>query len=179
MTPADREKVSLAIAPSKYGGGSNRIQSLSEKFWKFVNQDGPVSVIGGLESKCWVWTGYLNPDGYGMVDVRNNGLGIVVTTAHRIGFLVLRGSLPPAPLELDHLCRNRACVNPCHLEVVTMKVNILRGESPFAINARKTECKHGHLLSENNVYMFRGSRNCKACRLRNSRESHRRIRSGQ
>lgn len=85
--------------------------------------------------------------------------------AHRAAYQYLRGPIPDG-LQLDHLCWVRRCVNPAHLEVVTARVNTLRGENPAAQNARKTHCHRGHPFDEANTYWRPdGGRDCKACRL--------------
>jgi hypothetical protein len=69
-------------------------------------------------------------------------------------------------LQIDHLCRNRACCNPEHLEAVSRKENILRGKAPSAVNAKKTHCHRGHLLSLENCDKYElkfGIRKCKIC----------------
>jgi len=107
---------------------------------------------------CWFWRGGTNGKGYGLI--RTNGRRRVV---HRVAWESLRGPIPTG-LELDHLCRVRLCVNPEHLEVVTGTTNILRGISPTAINARKTQCIHGHNFNAENTYIDpRGKRACKEC----------------
>lgn len=83
--------------------------------------------------------------------------------AHKWAYESIVGPVPEG-MELDHLCRNRACVNPAHLEAVSRRVNQLRGLSISAKNARKTHCVHGHPLTGENVYEWRGSRYCRACR---------------
>ena len=72
----------------------------------------------------------------------------------------------PKGLTVDHTCRNRRCVNPNHMEIVTQKENNARGNSPSAINARKTHCKRGHPFSGDNLYVDPGrqSRHCRACK---------------
>jgi hypothetical protein len=83
--------------------------------------------------------------------------------AHRAYYLMCKGPIPDG-LSIDHLCRNRLCINPLHLEAVTPVENTLRGESPAAQNKRKTHCKHGHPLSGDNLGMRAdGSRRCRQC----------------
>lgn len=109
---------------------------------------------------CWMWTGMTSEGGYGSVrDDRKRQLA-----AHRVIYQALVGPVDPA-LHLDHLCRNKKCVNPDHLEPVTRRVNILRGYSPQAMNARQTHCrKAGHPLSGENVSVDRrGYRSCRTC----------------
>lgn len=108
---------------------------------------------------CWVWQSSLNRDGYGQF--RRHGSGN--KTAHRWSYEFMRGEIPPG-LQLDHLCRNRACVNPEHLEPVTSLVNWWRGIAPSAINARKTHCDHGHEFTpENTMSRSEGGRRCRTC----------------
>jgi len=83
--------------------------------------------------------------------------------AHRLSYEELVTEIPSG-LELDHLCRNPACVNPWHLEPVPHRVNVLRGVSPNAMRARQTECKRGHPLAGENLHVTReGYRRCKTC----------------
>lgn len=89
---------------------------------------------------CWEWTGGRSLQGYG----RFRFLG-QVQYAHRVAYMIFVGSIPIG-LELDHICKVRHCVNPDHLEAVTHRTNILRGNNPMARNARKIHCPFGHLL---------------------------------
>lgn len=84
--------------------------------------------------------------------------------AHRFAFEALIGPVPKG-MVLDHLCRNRACMNPAHLEPVTMRENTLRGEGPSAIAARRSHCAAGHLLNAENTYLRKsGARECWVCK---------------
>lgn len=118
------------------------------------------------ETGCWNWNG-VTPRGYGYI-MRDG----VRHQAHRYMYERAVGPVPEG-LQLDHLCRNRSCVNPAHLEPVTCRENLMRGDTLAAQNAAKTHCAHGHPLSGENLYIEpKGSRVCRTC----SRESARRWR---
>lgn len=117
---------------------------------------------------CWVWTGLLSSSGYGRLydpELRRT------VPAHRASYEAHVGPIPPG-LQLDHLCRVRACVNPSHLEPVTQTENVLRGEGPTARRARADECVNGHPLAGDNLYVHptRGHRLCRACMAKANRE---------
>ena len=124
--------------------------------------------IGAPDSNaCWPWIGTIRPDGYGTFGInKGNKMWIKAAYAHRVAYVMLVGKLPNNR-TLDHLCRNRACVNPAHLEPVTHKVNCLRGTSPFANNARKQFCPKGHPLSGPNLKIDKcktgAKRRCRIC----------------
>jgi hypothetical protein len=82
---------------------------------------------------------------------------------HRLVYRLLVGDIVEE--TLDHLCRNRRCVNPAHLEQTSNKINTLRGEGPTAVNARKATCRNGHSLSGENLVVSRdGKRGCRICK---------------
>ncbi len=112
---------------------------------------------------CWLWTGELTRNGYGRERIEPRA-GSRRVVAHRLVYELLVGPIPEG-LQLDHLCRNRACVNPEHMEPVTGRINTLRSTGPSAINASKTACVNGHALDERNTYVRPDGtgRHCKAC----------------
>lgn len=117
-----------------------------------------VDVIEDPDTGCWIWQLGMFRTGYGSVwnGERN-------TVAHRVYYEDLIGPIPDG-LTLDHLCRNRACCNPGHLEPVTMRENVLRGDSITGRNARKTHCLRGHPFDEQNTRIMKGGgRACRAC----------------
>jgi hypothetical protein len=109
------------------------------------------------ETRCWLWTGWLDRAGYGLVmdDCKKRA-------AHRVAYELHRGEIPEG-LTIDHLCRVPRCVNPDHLEAVTMGENVRR-----AGPATKTHCKNGHPFNEANTYLRvnrsnGGKRQCREC----------------
>lgn len=118
-------------------------------FWRRVVRDGD----------CWIWTGHKNRCGYGRLTVDGRRIA-----AHRLAYELLVGPVPDG-LELDHLCRNRACVRPSHLEPVTHRENTLRGDTIVAAAAAATACPQGHAYDEANTYRYPdGRRDCRTCR---------------
>ncbi len=96
-------------------------------------------------SGCWLWTGFVTPEGYGQFF----GAANQTKKAHRWGFSLHRGPIPDG-MDLDHKCRVRSCVNPDHLEPVTRKENLRRGIRTTIANDRfssRTHCKNGHSVT--------------------------------
>jgi len=138
--------------------------SLPERFWPKVDRT----------PDCWLWLGTKGLDGYGRIYVggRRHRRSI---PAHRVAYELVVGPIPFG-LTLDHLCRVHACVNPAHLEPVTIGENVLRGTAPTAINARKTHCAHGHPFDGANTRPLpNGRRKCRACHR--GQEAARRLRA--
>ena len=121
-------------------------------------QYNPQSFFGmaDLGDECWEWLGSKYHNGYGK-------LGKTGIMAHRIAYELVKGEVP-TDMCLDHLCKNRLCVKPDHLEIVTLVENVMRGESQHAQNARKTHCKNGHEFNKTNTY-YRKDRTTRECRI--------------
>ena len=110
-------------------------------------------------SGCWEWAGKHRPDGYAILAADGEQI-----RAHRFSYERFVGPIPHGK-EIDHLCRNRGCVKPSHLEAVTRQVNMLRGDTVAAKNAAKTHCANGHPYNARNTYIRKDhySRQCRIC----------------
>lgn len=129
-------------------------------------------VVPVPESGCWLWIGEWNDGGYGRLWIRGKN-----HQAHRLSYELHKGPIPDG-LTIDHLCRVRCCVNPDHLEPVTMRENTLRGTGPTALNVFKTSCPAGHLYTPDNTRIdARGRRSCRECAKLCSRLTKRRWRA--
>lgn len=109
-------------------------------------------------ASCWIWTGCVASNGYSKLSFESKH-----TSAHRVFYKWFKGPIEDG-LQIDHLCRNKLCVNPDHLEAVTPKVNTLRSENIAAKNSRRTICLKNHPLAGNNLYITPdGRRQCRMC----------------
>ena len=120
-----------------------------------------------VSGDCWEWRAAKDPSGYGAFKYQGTKVG-----AHRVSYEMHRGPIPDG-LWLDHLCRNRACVRPDHLEPVKPGENTRRGLLPVVNALRglaRTRCKRGHLLVSGNLVATRSYKACLTCeRERNRR----------
>jgi hypothetical protein len=109
----------------------------------------------------WLWQAGISSNGYANFWWRG-----YTYAAHKFAFIALGGVIPK-DYQIDHVCRNRQCVFPLHLEAVTAQVNTLRGETPAAFNSKKTHCPRGHTLSGENLalsWIKQGRRICLICK---------------
>lgn len=128
------------------------------RFESYIDKTGPVPAHRPNLGPCHVWTSALSPDGYAVLRIAGRNVYMARWIYERE-----HGELQPGH-EPDHLCRVRRCVNVEHLESVTHRVNVLRGESFAAVNARKTHCPKGHKYTPENTRRQRGGgRLCRAC----------------
>lgn len=129
-------------------------------FWSYVNKStGP--------DGCWLWMGSRTVSGYGRFGLGDGRY----FRAHRVSYEMVVGEVPKG-LTLDHLCRNKLCVNPYHLEPVTAVENVRRAMAAL------THCKNGHpFAGENLVIDNRGWRRCRICLRANDRRYKAKVRT--
>lgn len=136
----------------KRGEGRLTPQLLINRFWNKVL----------FTTDCWEWQGWKKPDGYGIIRFNHKNLRV-----HRVSYELQKNQIPDG-MVLDHLCRNKKCVNPEHLEVVTHKENTMRGNGVSVVNMKKTHCPQGHEYTKENTYIRPNSkkhdRQCLSCR---------------
>jgi hypothetical protein len=107
---------------------------------------------------CWEWLATRQANGYGRVSWKG-----VPRFTHRVAYEIAHGEISDG-LVIDHLCRNRACFNPDHLEPVSQRTNLLRGETQTALRAMVTHCPRGHEYTPENTYRTkRNQRSCREC----------------
>lgn len=143
------------VCGPKCSGKRNRLtpQKIMQRFWERVDKSG----------ECWIWTAGKTVGGYGVFSFGKNKQDM----AHRWSYKKFVGPIPDG-LFIDHLCRNRACVRPSHLEPVTNRENILRGTGFSARHAAKTQCSNGHEFTPENTKIMRRNgvfrrRICRIC----------------
>lgn len=126
--------------------------------------------------ECLVWAGHKDPFGYGCVTRHKKTLRV-----HRLVYKLIKGKIPKKKV-LDHLCRNTSCANPDHLEPVTDRENLMRGQGLAAQYAKRTHCKNGHEFNKANTYhepskRSKNARRCRMCKRISAREKYRRLRN--
>lgn len=133
--------------------------TVDERFWNRLRE---------TADGCWEWAEYVDEKGYGRF-----WDGSRTIRAHQYSYSALVGDVP-AGLELDHLCRNRRCANPYHLDPVTHAVNMARSDNILLANAAKSHCLRGHEFTPENTYAKNdGGRQCRACDRERTRKEAR------
>jgi hypothetical protein len=148
----------VSAIPGKPSGVPVNDPSVTARFWSKVDRTG----------QCHLWTGHVTKNGYG----RWTWCVGRAAYAHRVAWEIARGNVPTG-LVIDHICRNRRCVNVDHMRVATIRENVLSGESGSARNAAKSSCVHGHAFTPENTYrLSTGGRHCRACKRDRDLRAH-------
>lgn len=159
MQPPKPKLERLGVATASDGRTISLTQEQLDRAWSSISAD---------QSGCWLWTGSRTSAGYGRLHIA----GIEIY-AHRLVYMISVGPIA-AGFHIDHLCRTPPCCNPEHLEPVTPRENTMR--SPIAVasvNAGKTQCSQGHLLSGSNLRVdAHGGRQCRTCGIAASRRGY-------
>lgn len=148
----------IATTATQWGFFVFRKTLMSKKHTRPTSKERLLEKISINENGCWCWTSSIKPNGYGCF--WHDG---AQRNAHRVSYELFIGPIPEG-LDLDHLCRNRACVNPEHLEPVTRSVNLNKGLKKSKV-PKKLFCKNGHEFTQENtaVYEYVRGRRCKTC----------------
>jgi hypothetical protein len=182
----DMTAISHGLCSNHYGQHVRKFgkfprQAPEDRFWAKVDKNGPVPDCRPELGPCWIWQGAPKQEGYGDFYYRGKH-----EYAHRLSY---QWSVKPIPdgLHIDHLCRVRICVNPAHLEPVTVLENLMRGVGPRLTVERGRalkKCKNGHEFTEDNTYWSqrangRWRRHCKQCMRDRQNDAYQRGKSGE
>lgn len=128
----------------------------------------------GYRTPCWISNRAEHTNGYTKIGISNRTM-----LTHRVAYEAWHGAIPDG-LVIDHLCRNRKCCNPDHLEPVTHRENLVRGETLTAREVAQTACRRGHEFTSDNTY-YRpdrpNSRGCRTCRAGSGRRQNAKLKA--
>lgn len=124
---------------------------LEARFWSQVSVHSP--------GRCWPWRGAMKENGYGTFGYAEGDMRY----AHRVAYELFHGLIAEG-MVIDHLCRNRDCVNPDHLDQVPQSLNLLRGDNRWH-KKHRTTCRAGHQFTAENTYLNSEGRRCLTCRM--------------
>lgn len=149
------------MRPLVRDGGERQREYVAKRATRNMSPAERIKLHAKVDSNgCWIWQLSTPAPGYGRITI-NGKSGLY---AHRVAYEAFVGPIPDG-LELDHLCRVRACCNPAHLEPVTPQVNNRRGMAPGAVALRREMCLFGeHAYAEHGV-VWGGRRSCRQCRI--------------